>query len=586
LRLLKEKTVRQLTIPEIHHQREVEIGTRDRTALIADIYRPAATERSPVLLQRTPYGRVSGVTETYAHPSWYATRGFAVVCQDVRGCGDSDGIFNPFHGEAEDGADTISWIAQQPWCNGSVGTYGFSYPGVIQLLTAALKPPALRAIAPAMATSDVHTPWLFRGGAFQLGWTHRWLCDLGVAAATRAGDHESARDFTRMAADPATLFGTLPVSETFGPRLRRYIPFLEEWLSHPQEHEYWRAIAPRTCYAEIDVPALHVTGWYDTFLDGAIENFHGLREEARAEQMLIAGPWMHVPWQRTSNGVDFGQAATSPVDEIQVAFFRRWLRDSRDDPGDDRPVRVFVMGEQQWRSFSSWPPPRLELLSMYLVSDGRANSSGGNGRLTMGPSRRALAPDAVVCDPGAPVSLPGGRSCCYPAVTPMGPEDQREQHQRNDVLIYQTGPLGHELTAIGSPRLIMFASSDAVSADFVAQLSVEDALGRWINVSDGNIRITLEEGVNEVEVRLSYTAFTVSPGHGLRLAVAGSSFPTLDRNPHTGGSALDAHGDELTVATHLVFHDFDRPSRLELPLVGPRLTDHPLTLDSGEETLR
>ena len=576
--------MRQLMIPGVERRCDVEIMMRDGTALIADVYLPADRERSPALLQRTPYGRVWGVTESYAHPSWYAGRGFAVVCQDVRGCGDSNGTFVPFHGEAEDGADTVSWIAGQSWCTGAVGTYGFSYPGVIQLLTAALKPPALRAIAPAMATSDVHTPWLFRGGAFQLSWTHRWLCDLGAAAAMRAGDHEAAQAFTMMSADPSALFETLPVSATFSPDVRRYIPFLEDWLSHPREDAYWEAIAPRSKYPDIDVPALHVTGWYDTFLDGAIENFCGLSEQPRAEQVLIAGPWTHVPWQRTSNGVDFGEEAGNHIDEMQVAFFRRWLLDHNDEAADDHPVRVFVMGERRWRSFATWPPPRAEPLSLYLVSDGRANSSGGTGRLTLGPSRRMLAPDAMVCDPGFPVRLAGGRSCCYPAVTPMGPADQRDEHQRNDVLVYQTAPLSHELTVIGSPRLTLFAGSDAASADFISQLSVEDELGRWINVSDGNRRITVEVGVQEIVVQLSATAFTVPPGRGIRLAIAGSSFPTLDRNPHTGASALHADGSEFTLATHVVFHDLDRPSRLELPVAGPGLADGPPILGTtGQE---
>ena len=128
-----------------------------------------------------------------------------------------------------------------------------------------------------------------------------------------------------------------------------------------------------------------MTGWYDTFLDGAIENFSGLNEQGHAEQILIAGPWTHVPWQRTSNGVDFGEAAAGAIDEIQVVFFRRWLLDHRDEAADDDPVRVFVIGEQRWRSFSTWPPPRAQPFSLHLVSDGRANSSGGTRRLTVEP---------------------------------------------------------------------------------------------------------------------------------------------------------------------------------------------------------
>ena len=448
----------------------------------------------------------------------------------------------------------------------AVGTYGFSYPGVIQLLTAALKPPALRAIAPAMATSDVRTPWLFRGGAFQLAWIHRWMCDLGGAAAARAGDDEAAMQFALLAADTGSLFGTLPVRETFNARLRRHIPFLEEWLSHPAGDAYWQGIAPRRHYESIDVPALHVTGWYDTFLEGAIENFSGLRRQERAEQLLVAGPWRHVPWQRTSNGVDFGPQAASPVDEAQVAFFRRWLTDAGEAPTASPPVRAFVMGENRWRSFEDWPPPDAGSLTLHLVSDGRANSSGGTGRLTPDPPPPGAMADVLVADPGYPVGFAGGRSCCYPEITPMGPADQREEHQRNDVLIYRIDPLAGDLTVIGSPRLLVFIDSDSPSIDLVAQLSLEDDLGRWLNVTDANLRVTLSSGVTEVTLPFSDTAFTVRSGLGLRLSLAGSSFPTIDRNPHTGGSGIDAAAQDLTIATHTLFHDPDRPSRLELPL--------------------
>ena len=342
---------------------------------------------------------------------------------------------------------------------------------------------------------------------------------------------------------------------------------------------------PSQHYSAIDVPALHVTGWYDTFLEGAIENYCSLQREARAEQSLIAGPWRHVPWQRTSNGVDFGEAASSPVDEAQVTFFERWLNEHSDEPVDNRPVRAFVMGEDRWRSLASWPPPNSTSSTLHLVSDGRANSSGGTGRLVPGPSRQDLPPDVLVSDPGFPVGFPGGRSCCYPDVTPMGPSDQREEHQRNDVLIYALEPFRDQVTVIGSPRLTIFIASDVPSADFVAQLSVEDRLGRWINVSDGNVRVGLDDGVVQVVVELSSTAFTVPPGNGLRLALSGSSFPTVDRNPHTGGSAIAARADEFVVATHLIFHDSDRRSRLELPVVPSERNDPSLSAASAERGL-
>ena len=219
------------------------IPMRDGCGLVADVHRPAG-RAAPALLQRTPYGRTAGVMEAYAAPSWYARQEFAVVCQDTRGRGDSPGEFVPYRHEAHDGADTIEWVAGQEWCTGRVGMYGFSYPGMVQLLAAGEQPQGLGAIAPAMAGSSFREHWTYQGGALQLGFLLLWLLDVGRVAA-RAGDAAALEALNEMAGNPAAVFASTPLRDVFPEPVRRYLPYYQEWLDRPDDDEYWRSVAPR-----------------------------------------------------------------------------------------------------------------------------------------------------------------------------------------------------------------------------------------------------------------------------------------------------------------------------------------------------
>jgi putative CocE/NonD family hydrolase len=548
---------------EVHHG--VSVAMRDGVRLSTDLYLPAGTP-APALLLRTPYNKRVGEFEGYAHPAWYARHGFAVVCQDVRGTYESEGELRPFHQEAEDGYDTIEWVAGQAWCDGQVGTYGFSYPGATQMLAATLAPPHLSAMAPAMTSSSYHEGWTYHGGALQLAFVLSWAAGLGRDQAVRAGDVAAVEAFDALMHAPAVFYARLPIRDALGPELARYAPFLAEWLAHPADGDYWRAIAPKEHYDAIDVPALHIAGWYDVFLEGTLENFSALARRGAAPQSLIVGPWFHMPWAQTVAGWDFGPDARNLVDDAQVRFFRRTLLG--EDLGDEPPVRLFVMGENRWRSFDAWPPPPDMHLELYLRSDGRAGSSNGTGELAPAVGE-ADPPDVWASDPNLPVMSLGGRSASVAALTPMGPADQRPEEIRNDVLVYTSAVLEEATTVIGVPVATVFAACDSPGCDIIVRLVDVHPDGTAVNVSDGNARATWEAGpsARELSIRMSPTAISFDAGHRIRLEVAGTSFPVLDRNPGTGGPAAEAAADGLRVVTQIVFHDASRPSRVTLPVV-------------------
>jgi putative CocE/NonD family hydrolase len=551
---------RTLGVEVVH---DVQVPMRDGVVLSADVYLPPSAAAAPALLLRTPYGKRVAEHEGYAHPVWYARQGFAVVCQDVRGCFDSEGTFRPFHQEALDGHDTIEWIARQRWCDGRVGTYGFSYPGATQLLAAAERPPHLAAMAPGMTGSSYHEGWTYRGGALQLAFVLSWAALLGRDQAVRAGDGDAALRLDAALADASALYGHLPVARAMAGDLDRHAPFLAEWLAHPDYDDYWRATAPKERYDAVGVPALHVAGWYDVFLEGTLENHAGLVRAGAPGQELIVGPWRHLPWTAYQDGVDFGPEARNAVDEAQARFFRRTLLD--EPSAGEPPVRVFVMGENAWRGLDAWPPPARPL-TLYLRSDGRANSLNGTGTLSGEPPGPEEPADVWASDPRSPVLSLGGRSTGS-ATAPSGPADQRPEAGRNDVLVYTSDPLERPLTVIGAPALRLFAACDRPSGDLVARLVDVHPDGTALNVSDAGRRGALD-GEAELVLSLSPTAIRFAAGHRIRLELAGSSFPMYDRNPGTGRAAAHARIDELRVTTQVLFHDAARASHLALPVAA------------------
>ena len=535
-------------------ERDVPCRMRDGVVLRSDIYRPASSGKLPALLMRLPYDkRIAETTAGFAHPSWYASRGYVVVVQDVRGRFASEGEFYPFRYEAADGAVTVEWVSELPYCDGRVAMYGSSYMGVAQLLTASCNPRGLVTVCPSFTASSVYSDWVYPGGALALGFVSAW-----VASQVGAGFLSPEQD------DISN--GTLTTQLD---RLAEQVSFLRDWLAHPVPDEYWASWDIATNYPRFDIPALHIAGWYDIFLRGTVRNFNGLAQRGGAVQKLVIGPWMHTPLTPLdpTAGTHAGANLINDwhLDWMDYIFYGRELGT------DTLPVTAFI-GGLGWCEYSEWPPPGRQIVELYLHSSGRAQSKFGDGTLTADPPGKEH-PDIVISDPSALVPSRGGHSCCSSDV--MGPADQEIRESSRSVLVYTTEPLQEPLSLIGNALLILYAVSDVPVADYMARLCVVDEKGVSINLQEGMARAGSEISpietsigrsaeVSELRIDLGPIGQRIPAGHRIRLQVSGSDYPlwgrlrTFDSVPVTG---LPPVGRPLT---QLIFHDGTYPARLVL----------------------
>lgn len=567
-------------------ERNVAVPMRDGTILRADVYLPDAIGPFPALLQRTPYDKSYLPVILTLDPLRAAGEGYAVIVQDTRGRYASDGDFYPFRAEADDGYDSVEWVAARPWCNGKVGMLGASYAGADQLHAAQARPPHLAAIAPWITGSDYHEGWTYQGGAFCLGFNLNWaLTRLAPDVLRRrdAPDLAKRQESLRGAVDGlAATYRRLPL--THQPELEGCAPFYRDWLSHPDDDAYWRSIRIADGYERVGVPAFHLGAWYDPFLGGTIRNFAGLRKRARSDlarrqQRLVLGPWIHSNELGNLAGeVDYGQGAnrlTFDLDGMLLRWFDRWLKHADKGADAEPAVRLFVMGENAWRDEREWPLARAIPVPFYLHSRGAASSLRGDGALSR-DAPGAEVPDVYTSDPRHPVPTRGGGLCCYPAALPPGAYDQRSVEERADVLVYTGAPLAADLEVTGPITAVLYAATTAFDVDFTAKLVDVAPCGYARNLADGIVRARyredrgqsrlLEPGqVYEYVIDLAATSNVFRAGHCLRLEIASSNFPRFDRNPQTGAPAAEAI--KLAPAIQTIYHDRAYPSRLLLPVV-------------------
>ncbi len=558
---------------------DVKVPMRDGVRLSTDVYLPDAPGPFPVILIRTPYdnnGEPNVIDAMY-----FASRGFAVAVQDVRGRADSEGEWAPFIHEAEDGFDAQQWAGTQPWSTGKVGTSGGSYVGMAQWWPTPLRNPHLTCLAPRVATSNFYHHWVYTGGAFQLAFNQRWGA---VQMHTRTNQVQYL--WMPEANHYRTLFQHLPLL-TGDEAAGRVAPWYKDWIRHPDYGPYWERLGNlERKYHEIDVPAYGFGGWFDVFLQGTLNNFMGVRKEGRSErarrgQKVCIGPWIHDLGARgtvTRTGdVDFGPAVKLDLRQEEVRWFDHWLKGIDNGVLDEPPVRVFVMGVNRWRQASDWPIPGTRMTPYYFHSAGKANSLFGDGLLDARPPATE-PPDTFVYDPRDPVPTLGGSTCCGEDITPvpMGPRDQRPAEWRPDVLVYTTPPLQADAEGTGPVPPLPPAASTARDTDFTAKLVDVYPSGHAINVAQGILRARYRDSFEQptlLEPGRTYpytidcwsTSNCFQRGHRIRVEISSSNFPQFDRNPNTGSPfGLDA---ELRPATQTIFHDAAHPSHIVLPIV-------------------
>jgi len=545
---------------------------RDGAKLRADIYRPKREGKFPVLLVRTPYDK----TQELEFGVRAATRGYVVMAQDVRGRYQSEGEWYPFKNESQDGYDTVEWAAALPYSNGKVGMFGGSYVGATQYLAAIAKPPHLAGISPNVTASNYHDGWTYQGGAFEQWFNESWTTGLALDTMRRRVDAaQKSVEWTQKL--PLTTYPILDL-----PGAASVAPYFADWLAHPDYDEYWKKWSIEEHYAQIQVPVFSFGAWYDIFLGGTLKNYARLKkeagtEEARRGQKLLVYVGGHAGGSdsRKVGAVDFGEKLPFDFDETMLRWYDTLLRGVKETAAE-KPVKIFVMGKNEWREEDDWPLARAVSTKYYLHSEGAANTASGNGTLTTvvpGPEKK----DQFTYDPSDAVPTLGGPLCCGPfPPAGLGPQDQSKAEARNDVLVFTTAALGKDLEVTGPVSLELYVSSSAMDTDFTAKLVDVWPNGLAQNLTEGILRMRYRNSQEKPEamkpgetyrvtVDLWATSNVFLVGHKLRLEVSSSNFPRFDRNLNTGEE--QARGARMAKATNVIYHDKTHPSTLVLPIV-------------------
>jgi uncharacterized protein len=481
--------------------RDMPVPLRDGTVTRAEVWLPDGGAPGPAILVRTPYLKEDAAPEPITDARLATERGYALVVQDVRGRGSSEGEFEPFVDEQRDGADSVAWVAAQDWCDGRVVMAGMSYVGATQWLAAAGEPPALRAIAPTFTSDDFAEGWFYSSGVTELGFLATW----------------SAADLPRFEErwydDPLRACDNLE-------GLARIAPWSAEWLVEGAGSEYWRARSVAHRRDDVKVPALVIAGWYDVFCDASLRSFARSRDP---HDRLIVGPWGHdALLSHLVGDANFGIAGSGrvvkPLFESMLDFYDSALEERA--PGLPR-VSVYVLGERRWLALEDWPPP-----------------GAGHAALPLSPASMAVASDDPVPSLGGRgllVGVPGGG---------WGVRDQRPAAARDDVAV-AARHMSPERRWLAGPATATLRTEAAPGSTWVVTLCVEQPDGALHNLTEG---VGADDGNGTVVVPLGDVCAVVKAEQALVALVAGSSFPRWPR-PRSDATQRLLEGSSLELTT-------------------------------------
>ena len=538
---------------------------RDGVELVSDLWLPGEEGRYPTVLVRTPYLKAKARWVTLGHA--FARKGYAFIVQDGRGRGDSQGEFGFFFTDAEDGYDTIDWIAQQGWSNGRVGMMGGSYRATVQWLAAREGARNLTCMFPQAAAARYFDEIPYTGGAFRMEWAIGWI----NGTSGRIGQNENL-----VLTDRDAVFAHRPLI-TMDSVMGRVMPLYRDFLRHSTEDPYWdRILFDDEDFQGIDIPALTVTGWFDADQPGAFHYWRGMRGHSPGadKQYLLAGPWDHGE-TRTGGTARIGEldrpGSVVDIDGLAMEWFDWCLKGDGAGDFDFPRARVYLTGANEWLELEDYPPPGVEERRLYLHSEGSANSIFGDGILSWDAPGDEEA-DSYTYDPRHPV--------------PSGPagdgEDQRAVQRRDDVLVYTSDVLTEPLTVLGKVFVTVHAATDAADTDFTAKLTDVYPDGRAVKLAvnpAGVIRaryrlgrdqeVLVEPGTpHRYEIELFDLGHTFLPGHRARIEVSSSASPFVNPNQNTGNAV--ATDMVWRTAHQTIYHDRERPSFVRLPVLPRR----------------
>jgi len=522
-------------------ERDVKVVTRDGVALMTDVYHPVGVDNAPTILERTAYGRAA--ISMLGAGQAFAQRGYRYVIQACRGT-DGSGGAHSFFSEAADGRDAADWIAAQGWFNGSLGSYGMSYMGYTQWALASTRPPHLRAMVVALATTDRTFSW-FTGGSLALEVMIPWnLGALEFNRPARPGvpDGASQEQAARRMADLRPAFDHLPLGDVLRHVAGEDLPLYQQQLAHPSSDDpFWGPLQHRSMLAEWNVPILLIEGWQDYPLPGVLDDY-------RALDAADVGVWL-----RIGPGGHLGGGGEGALVDAPLEWFDNHLRDNP-KTGRDRRVTLYIQGTSPgWCELPDWPPAS-DLTDWHLHPDG----------VLSGDIPPPSIPDEQVYDPTDPTPSVGGIGMLTGGVA-----DNASLEARPDVLVYTSTALTGPLLITGEVRASIELTTTCDHTDVFVRLCDVHPDGRSFNVCDGLRRFTPEliqrdaGGVFVADVPLWPTAYRFGAGHRIRVQISGGAHPVYACNLGTGEPPAIA--TEMRAATRRIFHDPTHPSRIVLP---------------------
>jgi putative CocE/NonD family hydrolase len=546
---------------------DVRIPMRDGVKLSTDIFMPAKEGCFPVILQRTPYDNSSPHSTVGA--AFFARHGYAFAIQDVRGRCDSEGEWDPWMNEHLDGYDTIEWIAKQPWCDGKVGMMGGSYLGFVQWMAARERPPHLVTLAATVSLGRWGHEFPFMNGKTNLMTLH-WLNMVGGRTNQQTLDENG-----EVLIDWETLFRHRPLID-MDLALGRTNTVWREWMKHISlNDDYWLRIMLNGYYQHIDLPVLHITGWFDDDQVGALNYYKGMINEspAKDKQYLIIGPWDHSGTRRPKTqlgDLEFSDQSVLDIRGIHLRWFNHWLKGEKNGVDEDPRVRIYTMEREEWKEAQAWPLPQMIETAFYFHSEGSANSRDGDGKIDQWKPKDEPE-DRYIYDPEDPT--PGVENLVEQYYLPI---DQYFAEPRKDVLVYTSDPLEEEIEVTGIPYVVLYVASDAIDTDFAAVLTNVFPDGRSIRVAENIMRASYRDSLSTpkpiepgriycYKIELNGISLMFKKGHRIRVDVMSARFPTWSRNPNTGEP--EGYDAETIPAHQTLYHDGMHPSHILLPVI-------------------
>jgi putative CocE/NonD family hydrolase len=587
---------------------KVMMPMRDGIRLCTDIYRPKTTGPVPVIFERTPYNFnafTDGKMNTGNFRKIYNAiqRGYAYVIQNERGRYFSEGDWDILGTPLTDGYDAFTWLTNQPWCNGKIGTLGCSSTAEWQMGVASLSHPSHAAMVPMGFGAGVgrigkyyeQGNW-YRGGALQLLFTNWLYSTQHDVFRPRPPQGMKQEDLLRLQrfydlnptmpeVDWSKAFWHLPVSDIFN-YLGASQGIWSDLIKRKPNDERWYKGGLYNDNMPFGVPAFWFISWYDIASSPNIElvNYihkNNTNKQVANNQYMVIAPSSHCGfWGNTENTVvgerNVGNAYLD-YDGVIYNWFDYWLK------GDDKGfvkklpyVQYYTMGMNKWQTAQEWPPANAKMTTFYLHSNGNANSLNGNGTLSVKSPAGKEKPDVYLYDPLNPVTSYGGNFCCYGNAIKVGALDQKAMEMRSDILVYSSDVLKDDVEASGFIETTLYVSSDAKDTDFTIKLIDVYPDGRAYNLDETIQRARYREGydkevfmesgkVYQIKLTPMSTSNLFEKGHRIRIEISSSNFPRFDRNLNTGGNNYDESVG--VTAKNTIYHSKEYPSAIGLPIV-------------------